>query len=525
MQIPGAGTGTGRGFRELGVPLGSLEFRTVNGLVYSRVFPLIGANKPPKKLPPLPLLKLATKLHPEMRRRAKIAAQTVANPPWRAKTKEWHRPGGLRDTYTDQNLKIQRINPSDLDDAALIAHALTTIDHGRQCFEDHLYLHNFDLGPIGMLLHVTSQWGFATPEILELLEGASPSTTAAGRELGDIRKAIIAAGANPTNLDDIRNVSADVARALDAFLERRGNMIISRYDIDALTLGESPDVLYMRIMSAPIDNDDDNERRRIAAVHRRIAHVRARVAEQHQAEFDQLVTEARDAMDLRDENGPITLEWPYGLVRRALLEIGKRMQQRGLVHAPEHALEMTLAEISDALGNNSPGADELAGRHHWRTTVNIEDAPRKLGTPEPVPPLDILPKDLAFVAGIIQKVVVETGLDGTPKTTGLNGYGVGTAPYIGVARLATTPEAAVEQLNPGEILVVPCTTPAYNMVVGCAGALVTAEGGPLSHAAVIARELGLPGVIGAPRAMLDIPDGAMIEVDPIAGTVKIVQNP
>lgn len=520
MQIPSTGIGTGRGFREIGAPLGSLEFREVNGLIYSRVYPLIGATKPPKKLPPLPLLKLAVRLHPEMRRRAKTAKRTVANPPWAAKTNEWHRPGGLRDTYVARNLEIQRIDPTALDDSALIAYALDTIDHGRQCFEDHLYLHNFDLGSIGMLLYATSLWGFGTHEIVELLEGASPSTTAAGHQIGAIRRAIIASGKHPTTLDELRNVSPDVASALDAFLEHRGNMIVSRYDIDGLTLGESPDVLFSRIMSAPLDNVD--EQQRLAAVQQRIAATRARVPDQHLDEFDRLLAGARDAMDLRDENGPITLEWPYGLVRRALLEVGRRMQQRNLAHAAEHALEMTLDEINAALTNNSPGADELAGRHHWRTTVNIEDAPRKIGNPEPVPPLDVLPNDLAYVAGFIQKVVVETGLDGTPKTTGLNGYGVGTTSYTGIARLATTPEAAVEQLNPGEILVVPCTTPAYNMVVGFAGALVTAEGGPLSHAAVIARELGIPGIIGAPRAMLDIPDGVTIEVDPVRGSIRVL---
>ncbi|MFM8389358.1 MAG: hypothetical protein ACKOA5_08950, partial [Actinomycetota bacterium] len=312
MQIPSTGIGTGRGFRELGAPLGSLEFRQVNGLFYSRVFPLIGANKPPKKLPPLPVLKLATKLHPEMRRRAKTAEQTIANPPWRAKTKEWHRPGGLRDTYTAQNLAIQRVNPATLDDAALIAYVHSTIAHGRKCFEDHIYLHNFDLGPIGLLLFATSQWGFGTNEIVELLEGASPSTTAAGHELGAIRKIVVNAGKNPNNLTDIRNISSQAAQAIDAFLERRGNMVISRYDIDGLTLGESPDVLFTRIMSAPLDNID--EQRRSAAVEQRIATVRSRVPEQHRAEFDQLIAEARDAMDLRDENGPITLEWPFGLV-------------------------------------------------------------------------------------------------------------------------------------------------------------------------------------------------------------------
>jgi pyruvate,water dikinase len=515
----GCGRGTGRGMKELCAPVGSLEFRTVNGLIYSRVFPLIGANKPPKKLPPLPLLKLATKLHPEMRSRAKTAQQTIDNPPWAAKLHEWHRPGGLRDTYVNQNMELQRVDMSSIDDTALVAHATKAIDHATQLYEDHLYLHNFDLGPIGLLLFVTNQWGIPTTDIFPLLEGASPSTTAASHELGAIRKLVIESGKQPNNLSDIRNVSAEAASAIDAFLERRGNMIISRYDIDGLTLGESPDVLFTRIMGAPLDNVDDTKR--AAAVQQLIAAVRARVPDQHLAEFDKLLSGAREAMDLRDENGPITLEWPFGLVRRALLEVGRRMQQRGLAHKPEHALELTADEVKTAL-TNPPVADELAGRQLWRNTVDVEDAPRKLGNPEPVPPLDILPQSLAYVAGYVQMVISEAGLDGTQKTKGLNGYGVGAAPYTGIARIATSPEAAVEQLGPGEILVVPCTTPAYNMVVGFAGALVTAEGGPLSHAAVIARELGLPAVIGAPRAMLDIPDGATIEVDPAKGLVSVL---
>jgi len=72
------------------------------------------------------------------------------------------------------------------------------------------------------------------------------------------------------------------------------------------------------------------------------------------------------------------------------------------------------------------------------------------------------------------------------------------------------------------VLVVPCTTPAFNMVLAMAGAVVTAEGGALSHAAVLARELGIPAVIGAPRALLDIPDGATVEVDPVAGVVRVL---
>ena len=77
----------------------------------------------------------------------------------------------------------------------------------------------------------------------------------------------------------------------------------------------------------------------------------------------------------------------------------------------------------------------------------------------------------------------------------------------------------------GDVLVVPCTTPAYNMVLPLAGAIVTAEGGALSHAAVLARELGIPAVVGAPRAVDDIPNGAIIEVDADRGEIRVIEHP
>jgi pyruvate,water dikinase len=88
--------------------------------------------------------------------------------------------------------------------------------------------------------------------------------------------------------------------------------------------------------------------------------------------------------------------------------------------------------------------------------------------------------------------------------------------------VATSPEEALDVLEPGDVLVVPCTTPAYNLVLSIAGGVVTAEGGPLSHAAVLARELGIPAVIGAADALTAIPDGSLVEVDPVAGEVRVL---
>jgi pyruvate,water dikinase len=108
------------------------------------------------------------------------------------------------------------------------------------------------------------------------------------------------------------------------------------------------------------------------------------------------------------------------------------------------------------------------------------------------------------------------------KTTGLNGVGIGTEIFTGRARVASTPEEALTQMEPGDVLVVPCTTPAFNMVLSMAGAVITAEGGALSHAAVLARELGIPAVVGVPDALQAITNGATVQVDPVAGTVRLI---
>jgi pyruvate,water dikinase len=76
-------------------------------------------------------------------------------------------------------------------------------------------------------------------------------------------------------------------------------------------------------------------------------------------------------------------------------------------------------------------------------------------------------------------------------------------------------------MEPGDVLVVRATSPAFNAVLGIAGAVITVDGGPMSHAAVLARELGIPAVVGVPGA-LDLTDGTLVEVDAAAGQVRVL---
>jgi pyruvate,water dikinase len=111
--------------------------------------------------------------------------------------------------------------------------------------------------------------------------------------------------------------------------------------------------------------------------------------------------------------------------------------------------------------------------------------------------------------------------DGSPVTWTGDGIGVGTEPYTGRACVAASPEEALAKLEPGDVLVAIMTTPAYEAVLPIAGAVVTEHGGLISHTALMARELGLPAVVGVAGATTAIPDGAKVEVDPATGQVRI----
>ena len=94
----------------------------------------------------------------------------------------------------------------------------------------------------------------------------------------------------------------------------------------------------------------------------------------------------------------------------------------------------------------------------------------------------------------------------------------------GRACVALDPTEAFVRFEPGDIVVTAGTCPAWNAILALAGGVITEEGGPLSHAAVIARELGLPALIGCAGAMTQIPDGATVELDAGAGAVRVIER-
>ena len=101
------------------------------------------------------------------------------------------------------------------------------------------------------------------------------------------------------------------------------------------------------------------------------------------------------------------------------------------------------------------------------------------------------------------------------------GNAVGSSVATGIARVLQSPEDA-NQLQPGEILVTDLTSPDWDPILKNAGAIITNKGGRTSHASIVARELGVPAIVGCGNATQQITDGEMITVSCCDGETGFV---
>jgi phosphoenolpyruvate synthase/pyruvate phosphate dikinase len=110
----------------------------------------------------------------------------------------------------------------------------------------------------------------------------------------------------------------------------------------------------------------------------------------------------------------------------------------------------------------------------------------------------------------------------TPNSaTTVRGLAVNAGVYEGPARLVAD-AADFDRVQHGDVLVTRMTSPYFTVVLPLLGAVVTDRGGQLSHAAIVAREYGIPGIVGTRDATRLIPDGARVRVDGTTGEVRLL---
>jgi pyruvate,water dikinase len=103
----------------------------------------------------------------------------------------------------------------------------------------------------------------------------------------------------------------------------------------------------------------------------------------------------------------------------------------------------------------------------------------------------------------------------------LRGLAASQGVYEGPARRVSGP-SEFDRIVQGDVLVTQSTTEAFNILLPLLGAIVTDNGGLLSHSAIVAREYGIPGVVGTREATERIADGMRVRVDGGAGEVTVL---
>lgn len=479
--------------------------------------------------PPKPVLQLVSRIHPEMRRRHKAAERALREKLWREDLAQWDevdKPAAI-----EAHRAIQAVEVTALSDPALADH----VDRCAQHVIDAAYLHHkYTIPaslPVGDFLAGAIAWtGASVGELLTLLRGRSAiSRGFAAEELDAAAKALTTSDSGRAVLDagnDSARCLADLAGhpevgpAVAAYLDAVRWRCVG-YDLGDKAAGELPDALVGALRSSLAGTsatapDDDTA----------LQALRERVPVEHREDFDDRLAEVRMMYRLRDERGVYSDGWAMGLARRALLEVGRRLTAKGLLADPEHAVDLRTDEVRALLLGTAAGPDatEVADRFAWRSTMTISEAPPFLGAPAPPPPpAEWFPRRARRTAAAMNTFMSSLfGVPDTPNSdTVLTGLAVNTGVYEGPARLVESSDD-FGRIQQGDVLVTRMTSPYFNVVLPMLGAIVTDRGGQLCHAAIVAREYGIPGIVGTRDATRTIGDGDRVRVDGTTGEVRLL---
>ncbi|MGO9489331.1 MAG: PEP-utilizing enzyme [Solirubrobacteraceae bacterium] len=447
---------------------------------------------------------------------------------WREQLREWDEL--VKPAAIATHREIQAVDPGALSDEELAAHLTRCHEHHAAMITQHMRFTAAAMIPTGDFLAHAGAWSGVSPsDLLGLLRGSAPVSAGASAELEQL---VAATATDPRArellesdrdaaqvLDEWRALDGEAGLALNAYLELVGWRLLDGFDISGPCALELPDVL-LRAIRVAIEGRDDEA----AIVEELAAGVREQVPEENRGEFDELLGEARLMYRLRDERGVFSDIWASGLMRRAALAAGARLAASGRLGEQEHLVDATVDEMCALLsGAAEPSAEELAARAEYRATHTAKDAPPFLGdAPTPPPDPTGLPPAAARVMQAMGVVMAEMLGDSEEdhEEHVLRGLAASRGIYEGPARRIAGP-AEFDRIVRGDVLVTESTSEAFNILLPLLGAIVTDSGGLLSHSAIVAREYGIPGVVGTREATGRIPDGVRVRVDGDSGEVTV----
>jgi rifampicin phosphotransferase len=186
-----------------------------------------------------------------------------------------------------------------------------------------------------------------------------------------------------------------------------------------------------------------------------------------------------------------------GIERRVIAELGERLARRGWFRTSRDVQLLADWELDDlALGLDEIDLETLKVRREAL---------------------------LAYTSGpTLTPLVSDTTRRDAATANRIDGWAASPGKHRGRARIMRDLSQAAE-LGTGDVLVASATDPSWTPLFMIAGAIVVERGGPLSHAAIVSRELGVPAVLNAPGATA-LADGTLVEVDGSTGTVTILDD-
>jgi rifampicin phosphotransferase len=530
------------GLTEMSAAWGGLverfEGRVVGGEPYMRVVP-VGGPRSRRGGPPPPwwLLGALSRVVPQLRRRMRTARTMLRPAVLQRALDDWERL--LKPRLREEQATLAGVDLAALDDAALGAHLARVVDFLARCLRLHFWLvppyavPQYDLCA---LLARELGWGTATTQ--RLLAGRSSTTSEPHRELrrvadlvrDDAGAAAIVAEAPADLVDRLEPVAPRAAAALRSWTERYGVRNLHD-DPGTPTLLESPALVARLLREAVADPGPGNGpaarlREETAAQARTLLASRpARVRRR----FEAALTAAARSYGLREDSAFWTGSVPGGLVRLAMVETGRRLAARGLLHDAGDAAHLDVGTLRGLLvADRAPEADvrEAVARNRaerlW--TVQHPGPPYHGPAPDALPDLRGLPRAGRRLNQALQWARSSgRSTTGTPEAADdatLLGLAGSPGSHTGTVRLLLGTDD-FSRLRRGDVLVCRTTDPAWSVLFGVAGALVTDRGGVLSHAAIVAREHGIPAVLATGNATQILRDGAVVTVDGTTGRVVV----
>jgi len=205
--------------------------------------------------------------------------------------------------------------------------------------------------------------------------------------------------------------------------------------------------------------------------------------------------------------------WPT--LRRLAHELGQRFAFGEILQTSEDIFYLRRSEVDSALTAKAAGQALPDFRKQTQERRALREARKRLQPPAKIP-------DVPFKFGPINLSIFEAQKLLEDELGNLKGIAVSPGKVTAPATVIFSP-GNFQKMQPGTILVCPTTTPAWTPLFAQARGLVTEIGGILTHGSIVAREYGIPAVMGVGKATQKISDGQKITVDGNTGVVRIVE--